>query len=202
MTIPNRLIAGALAAFIVVVVAQDVLRDDLSAVKHQVSHLSLGPYGWVNILALTTAGLAVLALGWSVRQQTDRRWPVRWLTVVGVGLVIAGLFVSDAPPGTRYVDTVTWHGPLHDVGGGLTFIGLIATCLVTRCLVSARWGLIAALTVAVSWVAASAMTAVAYADPSAFQLSGIAERFALFTGIIWLIVLALNSHRLRVHGKS
>ncbi|HET6562923.1 MAG TPA: DUF998 domain-containing protein [Marmoricola sp.] len=195
MTVPPRLVAALLAAFVAVVLAQDALRSDVSEVEHWVSHLSLGPDGWVNIAALTLAGLATLALRRPVRDRSGRRWSGRWITVAGVGLVLAGVFVSDAPPGTRYDEAVTWHGVLHEVGGGLTFVGLIATCLVTRRMLSHRWGLLAAVVLAVAWVGASVMAGISYADGGPALPSGIAERVALFTGIAWLIALGLHLHQ-------
>jgi hypothetical protein len=195
MTVPLRLAAALLAAFVAVVLAQDAMRSDVSAVEHWVSHLSLGPHGWVNIVALTLAGLAILALRRPVRHQTGRPWPARWIAITGLGLVLAGVFVSDAPPGTRYPEVVTWHGILHDVGGGLTFLGLIATCLVTRRMLAPRWGIFAVVLVTVAWGAASVMAGIAFADGGPSLPSGIAERVALFTGIAWLIALAIHLDR-------
>ena len=192
MTNRTRAAAGALAAFLTTILIEDALRDDLSPVEHWVSHLSLGPHGWINIVALTGAGLAVLALRGPVRDHPGRKWPTRWLTTTGIGLLIAAILVSDPPPGTQYVEVVTWHGQLHDLGGGLTFLGLFATCLITRTLLSARWGTLVAALIATAWIAASILAAVGYGDSTATMPSGLAERVALFAGVGWLIALAVR----------
>ncbi len=54
----------------------------------------------------------------------------------GLGLIGAGVFVADpmdgfpprAPAGTP--DTVSWHGLLHFITGGVGFLGLITACFV------------------------------------------------------------------------
>ena len=60
----------------------------------------------------------------------------RLVALYGAGLVAAGAFVADpmdgfpvgTPPGPP--TTVTWHGMLHFMAGGIGFLGLIAACLV------------------------------------------------------------------------
>lgn len=184
-----------LAAFVAAVLVQDALRDDLSPVEHWVSHLSLGTHGWVNIAALILAGIGVLTLAPTLRANAPSPWPARWVTTAGVGLVIAGTFVADPPPGTIYTEGMTWHGQLHDVGGGLCFIGLFAACLTTRHLLSRRWGMGAAITVAGAWLLASGLAAFGYANEATTLPSGLAERVALFTGIAWLVVLGIHLER-------
>jgi hypothetical protein len=55
-------------------------------------------------------------------------------------LIAAGIFVPDPalgfPPGTAEgtAETVSWHGILHFVSGGIGFLSLIAACFVF-----ARW---------------------------------------------------------------
>jgi hypothetical protein len=53
----------------------------------------------------------------------------------GLGLIGAGVFVADPalgfPPGTPAdANTISWHGIMHFVSGGIGFLGLIAACLV------------------------------------------------------------------------
>ncbi|HEY9412790.1 MAG TPA: DUF998 domain-containing protein [Jiangellaceae bacterium] len=197
-TIPGRFLAVALAVFIAVIALEDLLRTDLSATEHWISHLSLGDHGWVNIADLVFGGLTVLLLAPLVRRHSTSRWPSRWVAVAGVGLVIAGLFVSDAPPGTRYIEAVTWHGQVHDLGGGLAFLGLVVGAVTTRHLVSRGWGWVAGVTVATAWIVASVLAGIGYADDSANLPSGLAERIAMLAGIAWLAALAVRLDRTTV----
>ena len=200
--IPGRIFAAALVTFLAVIAVEDVLRGDLSATRHWISHLSIGTWGWVNIADLAFGGVTLLLLARRVRGHASGRWSARWVGLTGLGLVVAAVFISDAPPGTRYDDAVTWTGQVHDAGGALTFIGLFASCLATRRLVSARWGIVAAVTVATGWIAASAMAAIDYADPAMQLPAGLAERVAMLAGIGWLIGLAVGIDTVQQGGTT
>ncbi|WP_173066310.1 DUF998 domain-containing protein [Phytohabitans houttuyneae] len=149
--------------------------------------------GGVNIAGLLLTGAAAAALVRPVRVATPSRWPAVMVAVAATGLVLAAAFVSDAPPGTRYAEEATWHGQLHDLGGGLTFLGLFGTCLATRRLATPPWGVVFAVIVALGFVTASAMAAASFAVNGPALPSGIAERVALLAGLAWLAFLA---HRL------
>ena len=120
-----RVLPAVLLAFAVTVAVQDALRDDVSAIRHWISHLSLGTSGWVNVLALVLTGVAITRFGLQLRSLSGARasrWASRWVMLTGAALTAAGIFVADPPPGTRYAETVTWHGTVHDVAGGIFFI--------------------------------------------------------------------------------
>jgi hypothetical protein len=192
----TRIVGIGLVAVLAAVVAQDLVRTDVSALRDWISHLSLGPYGWLNVVVLMLGGLAVLALTPTIRSAaTSRRvsrWASRWTALAGIGLIAAGLFVADAPPGGLYPPTTSWHGTLHDVAGGLVFLGLFASCLTTRKLLSPLGGVACAVIIAVGWVVASGLAAVGYATPGSNLPSGLAERLAFFTGVGWLAALAVR----------
>jgi hypothetical protein len=194
MPMPHRalLCAYILVAFLLVILVQDLTRSDISATEHWISHLSLGERGWVNIANLLVGGSAVVLLGTVIGQHADSSWPARWTYVAGVGLLLAGVFVIDAPPGTQYDDDITWHGQIHEVAGALTFLGLMATCLTSRRLMSRRWGLACAAVVAIAFIAASIMAGFNYSDTAADLPAGLAERAAMFVGIGWLVVMAFH----------
>jgi hypothetical protein len=187
---PHRtLVLAAIGAFVVVVILEDILRTDVSATRHWVSHLSLGRWGWINIAALTLLGGATLTTAGAIRSASAGKWASRWVAVAGVGLIVAALFVSDAPPRTAYPEAVTWHGQIHDLGGGLTFVGLFAIAVTTRRLVHGPWGALSATLIGTAWLAASAMATVSFADGGPNLPGGIAERIALWVGLGWLATI-------------
>ncbi|MET7394907.1 DUF998 domain-containing protein [Dactylosporangium sp. NPDC005572] len=194
MTNRTRLAGALLVAALAAIVTQDALREDLSPIRHWISHLSLGRWGLINCAALVAAGLGVLTVRTHLRRLDAGKWPVRWAAVAGAGLVIAGLFVTDAPPGTRYPEAFTWHGQVHDVGGTLTFLGLFATALATRRRPYPPGGLLVAIVVAVAWVAAGVMAGIAFSsEPPRAMPTGLAERVAFFAGLGWMIRLAFTT---------
>jgi hypothetical protein len=82
-------------------------------------------------------------------------WGPLLLGLYGLGLVGAGIFTADPalgfPPGTPAdARSVSWHGLLHLVCGGIGFLGLIAACFVLARrfagLRDRRWALASAVT--------------------------------------------------------
>jgi hypothetical membrane protein len=200
----RRLLHGTrvvLVAFLLLVAVQDALRDDVSFVEHWVSHLSLGPWGWVQVVSFVLTGLAIVGLGLSLRRAgAVRSRGARWIVVAGTAFALAGVFVSDAPPGTAYDEIVTWHGTVHDLAGGTFFVALTGSCLRTAPRVSRLWGRLAAAGIAGFWVLASVLAGIGYADPARHLPSGLAERAAVLCGFLWLLVLA--TRRIRDLGPA
>lgn len=107
------------------------LRDDLSL-------LSNGRLGWIQIALFILAGaLTLLGARGSRRAMSTGKggtWAPRFLGLYGFGLIAAGIFTADPamgfPPGTPAdAHSVSWHGMLHLVSGAIGFIGLVAACL-------------------------------------------------------------------------
>jgi hypothetical membrane protein len=121
---------GAIAGpfYIVVSVAQGILREGFDFSRHPWSALANGPNGWIQTANLILTGLMTLAFATSLDG-----WPRRLIGAYGVSLAGAGVFRADPvpgfPPGTTDA-TVSWHGMLHLVVGGIGFGCLIAACLV------------------------------------------------------------------------
>ena len=122
--------AGVIAGpfYVLVSLIEILLRDDFDPRRHAWSELAAGPYGWVHVTTLILSGVLVVAgaAAWR-RHLRSRAWAL--LTVYGLSLVAAGIFVAD-PAGTT---TPTWHGLLHLAAGGIGF-----TCLVVACFLVAR----------------------------------------------------------------
>lgn len=102
----------------VLLFAQGLWREDYELGADPISSLSLGPYGWVQILNFTVVGVLVGIFGFGVHR-LHRAWCTlgrlfrfagALLIIAGAGLVGVGVFV---------VDPSAWHGTLHDLATGL-----------------------------------------------------------------------------------
>ena len=158
---PATLVAGGVTAavfFIPADIVDALTRPDYNPLRHWVSHLSLGEYGWVGtgILIVTSASLMAYTAGLH-RLRADlggsRGYPVA-ITVSAAGLALATLFPMDPslgfPPGAE--TGISLAGSIHNIAGPL-FIGALATAafLSHRFLRSlgvvsphVRWGLLSA----------------------------------------------------------
>jgi hypothetical protein len=121
--------------YVVVSLAQAFTRPGFDLTRHEWSLLATGPLGWIQIANLVLSGLMVVAGAVGMRR-TGLKWGPLLLAGYGIGLVGAGLFTADPadgfPLGTPAgrATSVSWHGMLHLVAGGVGFLCLIAACFV------------------------------------------------------------------------
>jgi hypothetical membrane protein len=132
------LVVGPL--FVATAIVQILTRDGFDLRRHPISLLSVGEHGWIQVTNFIVAGLLSIVFGMGVaRALTDgpgSRWAPRFFTLFGVGLVIGGMFRADpalgfpagAPEG--YPEHITTHGMIHAIAPPLSFLSLIAACLV------------------------------------------------------------------------
>jgi hypothetical protein len=131
-------VAGPL--FLAVALLQALSRDGFDLSRHPLSLLSLGELGWIQIANFVVAGLLSVAFAVGLRRvlQPGRggRWGPLLVGAYGVGLIMGGVFVTDAgagfPPGAPAgaPEQLSWHGVLHAIAPVLAFLSLIAACFV------------------------------------------------------------------------
>jgi hypothetical membrane protein len=133
---------GAVAGpfYAVVSLGQALTRDGFDLGRHQLSLLSNGSLGWIQITNFVLSGLMTVAfavgLGRSLRPGRGARWAPRLIGTYGVSLIAAGIFRADPalgfPAGTPEGGpaTISWHGMLHFMSGGIGFLALVIGCLV------------------------------------------------------------------------
>ena len=130
-------VAGLL--YILVGVIEMLIRPGFDLRRHSLSLLSNGQGGWIHIALLITAGLLTIAGAAGIRRvlrgQRGGSWGPALIGLYGLGLIGAGVFVADPalgfPPGTPMdAHTISWHGLMHFVCGGIGFLGLIGACFV------------------------------------------------------------------------
>lgn len=209
-TVPRLLvIGGAIGSllFILGILVEGATRPGYDSWRMAASALSLGDQGWVQIANFVISGLLILGFALGVRRSLGGGRGVVWgpilLAVAGVGLILAGIFVTDPafgyPPGTPDGPTLhtSLHGSLHFFIGGLAFfIGVSAACFVfaRRFAGDPSWR---------GWAAPSVVAGVvvlifllAYAAVAALVpgggLAGLLERVSIFTGLIWVALFAFR----------
>lgn len=126
-------------AFATVAAAQMLTRDGYDLSRHPISLLSTGAHGWVQIANFVLAGSQLVAFAVGMRRTLrggrGATWAPRLMGAFGVGLVLAGVFVTDPengfPLGTPAGPPaeVSWHAVLHGIGP-FGFDALIVACFV------------------------------------------------------------------------
>lgn len=132
---------GAGALFLVVWAVQAFTRDGFDPSQHPISLLSLGDLGWIQIANFVVTGALFIAcavgLQRALRHRGGSTWAPRLIGAVGAGLIVAGVFVTDAgagfPPGAPAgTPQMSWHGALQEVGYAIVMLSWAAACLVFR----------------------------------------------------------------------
>jgi hypothetical protein len=129
-------VAGPL--FIAAALVQDYTRAGFDPRIDPLSLLSLGDWGWVQILNFSITGLLNIAFAVGLWRRLHPGGKGIWSSLLigayGVGLVGGGIFQDDPaygfPPGATTPPQLSWHGILHDVSGTLVFMSLAAALFV------------------------------------------------------------------------
>lgn len=134
------LLCGAIAGplFLLIVLVQDYTRPGFNPRTQVLSLLELGPLGWVQTVNFVLAGVLNLlyAIGLWRRLHPGRAgtWAPILIGLYGLGLVAVGVFQTDPangyPPGVPTPSHPSWHGAIHALVAGLTFLALSAAIAV------------------------------------------------------------------------
>jgi hypothetical protein len=132
---------GALAGplYLGLGLAQALTRPGYDLTRHDLSLLSNGDFGWIQVGNFFLTGALVFAGAVGLRRALPggrgRVWAPLLVAGYGLGVIGAGFFSADPaagfPPGTPAAATaISWHGLLHIASGGLGFLSLISACFV------------------------------------------------------------------------
>ncbi len=134
------LLCGAIAGplFVLTVLIQDYTRPAFDPRLQPLSLLSLGEWGWVQIVNFVLAGVLNLlyAVGLWRRLHPGRAgtWGPLLIGAYGLGLIAVGVFRTDPahgfPPGVIAPTQPSWHGAIHALGGLFIFVVLAAALVV------------------------------------------------------------------------
>jgi len=191
--------------FVVVFLVEGVIRDGYDPVRLQVSYLSLGEGGWVQVASFLVAGVLVIGFALGVRRvlrggRAATGVPIA-IGVVGAGLFIAGVFSTmpafGYPPGTPpgFPKEIATTAYLHLVGAVCFFGGLVAAPLliVRRMRADGAHGAALASVATAFLIVAffGASSADASGEPFFPAIAGLLQRVSITAGLGWLATLAL-----------
>lgn len=175
--------------------------------RHPVSSLAIGPFGWVQVANFLVTGVLLLAFAVGLRPALRRHnggiWAAVLVGLIAIGLIGAGVFTADPfsgyPPGTPAVPVGaarTIHGVLHQAFSALVFLGLPAACCVVgyRLARSGRkWWACYSIGTAVAFLTGFVLAGLGFAqNPTFVCIGGLLQRLTLIAGLAWITALALH----------
>jgi len=187
-------------------ILEGATRPDYDPLRHPVSSLELGPLGWPQQANFIVAGTLTLAFAVGLRRALrplgGSTWGPLLVGAHGIGLVGAGLFVTDPvsgyPPGTpdQLPSYGSAHAALHDLLSVGTFVGLPLACLVLAGRFAGwgqrRWAAYSAAT-GVAMAVGLVLTSMAFNQHEALvRFGGLFQRATVTIGWTWLTLLAVH----------
>jgi hypothetical protein len=208
MSKPTRLllVGGIVAAplFILVWTVQAFTREGFRPTFHPLSLLSLGDGGWVQIANFVVTGLLLIGAGMGLRRATGggrgSTWVAVLVAIMGVGLVTAGIFVTDAGAGfpagaPQGAPQMSWHGGVHEVGFVLTQLAFMLVAI----LLAVRFGRAGER----GWMVASILALVAAVGVAAVgSPETMAIRLVVTSAIELGFIAAITARSLRREGRE
>lgn len=186
--------------YLILGVAQGLLRDGFDFSRHALSHLANGPWGLVQTVNFILSGLMVIAAAIGIARVVGKKCVMAWFLVVfGAGMLSAAFFPADPvdgfPPGTPVgtPTSISTTGLLHFAVAGIGFIALMVSCFVSSVTfkrLGERY---------LSWLSLGAGTVIVlgFFGGPALGGSGIVGIWvAVVTGWIWLGVVSWRTYQI------
>ncbi len=199
--------------FVLVLLIEGATRPGYNAWQTDGSYLALSNQGWEQIANFIVCGSLCIAFAVGLRRmwRTGRAsvWGPLLIGLFGLGLLIAGVFVTDPgggyPPGAPVNGTPqTWHGWVHGINGLLLFnVVLPAACFVLARRFAAdpqhrRWATYSWLTGALILVISLPISTIIlpFAENAGLPVvDGLIQRVLISMGWVWLALTALQLWR-------
>ncbi|WP_433162135.1 DUF998 domain-containing protein [Kribbella sp. CA-247076] len=188
------LVAGPL--FVVAFLIQGAVKGSgYDWMRHPVSSLALGDHGWVQTANFLLTGLLTLAFAVGLWRSGLRVGAVL-IGVWGVGLIGAGLFVTDPvsgfPVGTPDAIDYTTVGALHDAFSLPAFVALAAAQVVLSRGRGWKW-LVYSLLSATAFLVCDVLASSGFGQTAVLvDVAGLFQRLAVIIGLTWTVLLALR----------
>ena len=205
---------GAIACplFIIAVLIEGATRSDYNSFLFPLSSLSIGDFGWIQISNFIVTGILILVFSIGLRQvfnsATAKFRGSLLIGLVGIGLIGAGVFVTDPIFGYPTNEPLvlrqfTLQGHLHDAFSMLVFVCLPWACFVFRKRFLATgehgWATYSGFT-GFAMIATFIITSMGFKQLSGFvDFAGVFQRLCVAIGWTWITLLSL--HLLRAKQK-
>ncbi|GAA2998612.1 DUF998 domain-containing protein [Streptosporangium longisporum] len=183
--------------------------------RHPVSALALGEYGWTQRANFVLCGLLLLAgiagLRTALRRRGAGAWAPLLLAMAAVGLVGAGIFAADPlsgyPLGTAPVPSpATATGTWHSLFSTPVFTALPAACCVlARHFATAGRRGWAAYSLATAAVALTCFVLASVAfdqNATLVPYGGLFQRLTIAVSLLWITAVSVDLLRRRDHQRG
>jgi hypothetical membrane protein len=196
-----RMGAAAGPIYLLVGLAQILIRPGFDMTRHPLSMMANGDLGWVQVINFFVTAILLMAgaIGlWRIEAGRGRRISAVLIFVYGLSLLGAGLFKADPgagfPPGTPEAVRITAQGLAHFAFGGVGFLAFIAAAL-TRAVVHFKadetgWAWFCTIT-GVSFLAAF----VGIASGAGNSMTVLGFYAAVVLAFVWLSMMFTNTER-------
>ena len=200
------LICGVIAGplFTIAWFLQGLARADYDPMRHPISSLSLGEYGWIQAVNFFVIGILTFAFALGLHNSLQSRGGSKWgpilIALIGIGFIGAGLFVTDPmngyPPGTPALPIqFTLVGRLHRLFSAFFFLGLPGACFVLARLFAKNgentWATYSRIT-GVAFLIMFVITTLGFSQVAGLvDYAGLLQRITVTIGLAWLTLLPL-----------
>lgn len=185
------------------VLVQGFVRTGYSPLRFPLSSLAIGGSGWIQICNFLVAGMMIVIFSFAVKKMlkpATGKFRGPWLIrLVGIGLMGAGAFVTDAVYGYPLdqplaVAQFTWHGHLHDAFSMLVFVCLPWACFSVgrrlRMLGEKSWARYSTFS-GFAMITFFVITSLGFKQiPFFVDYSGLFQRISISFGGVWISALA------------
>ena len=204
------LVGGALAGslFTIAWILAGTLTPHYDPLRHPISALALGEFGWMQVANFFLSGLLLLGFAIGLRRvlrPLGSVWGPLLIGLAGIGLIGAGLFATEPangyPPNTPIIPTQrSTNGILHDIFGSLFIFGLPIACFVFARIFGKlnerKWVIYSVASGAITFI----LFFLARFDPELTTL-GLRQRIGVTASLIWLTLLAIYILKARKAGS-
>lgn len=196
--------------FVVVFLVEGAIRPGYDAMRLQVSYLSLGEGGWVQVASFLVTGVLLLVFSGALRNVlgtgAGATLAPLGVALAGAGTIIAGLFSTmpafGYPPGTPegFPTEISSTAYLHVLGAFCFFGGMIVAPLAMarrfRHEHDTGWVVYSVVTALVVWLFLGASSADPSGQPFFPDTVGLLQRISIIAGLAWIAALAARYLRL------
>ena len=200
------LICGAMAGplFTLAWFIEGLTRIQYEPMRHPISSLSLGEFGWTQVANFIVTGVLTLVLAFGLRKglpsESGTTWVPILITMVGIGFLGTGFFATD--PLSGYPDGTppmllppTLIGALHVFFAAFIF-GLPLACFVMVRFFDDRgernWALYSKIT-AVAFIMVYLLAMAGFLQvPGLVNYAGLLQRTSVIIGLAWMTFLPIH----------
>lgn len=195
-----RILCGVIAGpvFVLAFLFEGATRADYNWLRHPVSSLALGEFGWMQVVNFLVSGALLVIFATALWQRS--RWAAIFVGLAGIGLIGAGLFVTDPlggyPPGTAARVVYTPLGVAHDVFSLLFFLGLPLACIVFAIdffRTGHQWLALDSVLTPIGFLVLFVLAGIGFGQtPGWVEWGGLFQRLSIVIGFAWITVVALS----------